>query len=219
MWRHRAETSDNPEEELAKMDEVMRVACERGSYVHRFLEQYYKGNLKFYNEDPKILKFVNGAINFLGAFGKNLKPLEIDGVKQIEIPLINNELQFAGTPDFIGYHGEDFIILDYKTASKPQIDEDTLHKYKLQQAALVKLFETEHPEYKFDKAMLQVITDKRKNGLGEQYVIDKEELETLWLEFEVLKNAFNAELALEDTSNLVDYIKSDPIMAMDRKIN
>jgi len=219
MWQAKIDKAENREEEQKKMDDIMAMACKRGSYVHRFLEQYFKGDMKFYNEDPKILAYVNGAINFLSAFGKNLTPLEVNGRTMVEMPLMSKELGYAGTPDLPCEMNGRKIMLDYKTASTPKLSTEMLVKYKLQIAALVKLSETLYPEHIYDEGNIQVITDKRKNGLGEQYIVTREELDNLWLEFEVYKNGFNAELALEDPTTLKNYLEEDPIMAMDRKIN
>jgi len=218
MWIERAENSENPEEELAKIDETMHNACVRGSYVHRFLEEYFKGNMKFYHEDPKVLAYVNGAINFLNAYGKDLEPLMVGGKSMVEMPLICDDLKLAGTPDLPCLWKGEKIMVDYKTASTPKLNEDMLYKYKLQMAALVKLSETLYPEHEYDKAIIQVLTDKRKNGIGEQYMVDREELLNLWLEYEVYLNQVNKELENIDRSTLKDYLKEDRIMAMDRKI-
>lgn len=216
MWRARAAAAENREEEEQKIKDTLENACMRGSYVHRFLEEWKKGELNFYHEDPRVLAFVNGAINFLNMYGKDLDPLVIDGKNMIEVPLVGK--RYAGTPDLPAYHKGKLTVVDYKTASTPKLNEEMLHRYKLQQGGLYGLYKELYPEYPIEQSYIQILTDKRKSGVGEQYIILQDELEELLMEFNIYLDRMDRELDSVDRDSLVNYLAEDPIMAMDRKL-
>ncbi len=218
MYMQRIADSDDPEAGMAAFKKMMETACMRGSYVHRFFEEYNKGNVKFYHENPVVLAYINGAINFLNSYGKKLTPKEVDGVKLVEVPIVGES--FAGTADMFCYSDtlDGLGVLDYKTASKAKLDTESLYRYKLQIAANAALYEEKYGDEPIKWGMIQLITDKRKNGIGEQYIVHEDELATLKLEFNAHRRKLDRALEGYDLSSLPNYLKTDNIMAMDRKI-
>ena len=217
-YKERIMYSEDPEEGMRKFDETMKNACIRGSYVHRFLEEYFKGNLNFYNEDPRVLAYVNGAINFLNSYGQFLVPKKIRGEALIETPFVGKD--FAGTADMFCHakNMKGLGVVDFKTASKAKLDQESLHRYKLQLAGNTMLYEELYNDEQVQWGMLQVITDKRKNGIGEQYIVTRAEILDLIPEFDALRKKLTKALEGLDLSSLPNYMESDNIMSMDRKI-
>ena len=83
--------------------EVLRAKAERGSLVHKEIEEYIKeGNIGFTNE---LIEFINA---------------DKGGVLKSEFK-VNNDI-VAGTVDLLLYKNNEYIIADLKTTSELHID-------------------------------------------------------------------------------------------------
>lgn len=113
----------------AKAQAITTEAANRGTRMHKFLEDYIKGiplneNISnpYAQQSQKMAKIVieEGFCNVSEVWGS-------------EIPLYFPEL-YAGTTDCIGVHKGDPSILDFKQTNKPK-KEEHIDDYKLQLTA------------------------------------------------------------------------------------
>jgi genome maintenance exonuclease 1 len=98
-----------------KAQEITTEAANRGTRMHKFLEDYVKGEVMnenitnpFAQQSQKMAKIVieKGMCNVSEVWGS-------------EVPLYFPEL-YAGTTDCVGVHNGDESILDFKQTNKPK---------------------------------------------------------------------------------------------------
>lgn len=185
-------------EDPSKVDETLRLARERGTYVHLIAKDYYRKGLKNYDEEslnkykednslpeitPSILKFLNGFNKFISL--DYFIPIEV------EEPFINKKLGFAGTRDSVGFYQGSLAVIDWKTSSSARIQEDSLFKYWLQLAAYTADWNMVHPDKLIEKLVIIPFTNARSSGLGEIEVVDSKILiKNYFLQFLECKDEF-----------------------------
>ena len=110
-------------------DKVSKRASDRGSALHKAMEQYVR-NEQPVIEQPIVKSLFNQVRNSFNA---------IDNVKVIESPLYSRRLFMAGTPDLIGDYNNILSVVDLKTSTRPKLDK-YIWSYYCQVAAYAVMF-------------------------------------------------------------------------------
>lgn len=170
-------------EDPSKVEEQIKIARQRGVYVHMVAEDYYKKGLKNFDEDslskykekqdlpeitPKTIKFLNGFNKFTSLY--DLLPV------QVEESFINEKFGYAGTRDLLAFHDQKLILLDWKTSSTARLQQDAIDKYMMQQASYLVDWNLKHPDQCIEEIWLPVFTDARVSGLGEMEILANKNL-------------------------------------------
>lgn len=92
-----------------ELEAVFEAAAERGTALHKVLEEYLTGNYK-YRYPAEYGAYVGGIRLFL--MEHFIEPYNI------EQPIYNEKLNYAGTPDLVGMFDGELSIIDYKFVSQ-----------------------------------------------------------------------------------------------------
>ena len=125
-------------------DQVLKDAGEQGTLIHNTIEAFFrgeeitwadeKGKAKYTEEQWKMLmRFVD--------FYKTYKPEPLG----IEYSLVDKELGFGGTIDFVGTVNKQLWLIDWKSSN------GVYRSYELQVAAYFELWNKQMPKYKLDR--------------------------------------------------------------------
>jgi hypothetical protein len=90
-------------------EDVMEEAAERGHHVHEAIRLLLADDLDWQLLDPIIGEYVTAFDQWMDVSG--FVP------EKIEEPFYNAELDYAGTPDLVGWYGTDFTVVDLKSGS------------------------------------------------------------------------------------------------------
>lgn len=172
--------------------DVSGKAADIGTAAHAMVEAYIKGenpmmvggllNLKE-DERPK-------AINAFEMYGKWASMSSLKVLYQ-EIPLVSEELRFAGTPDAIGLVGDELCLVDWKTSNAVYSD------YLLQLAAYRHLWEVNHPNELLIGGFHLCRFSKDHGDFSHHYY---KELDSAWEMFKSLRKAYGYDYEIKRRS-------------------
>ena len=143
----------------AEANKIMRQACNRGTRLHKFCEDYLQ-------DKPVNLKTPFDSVMFNG-IRKYLD--RIDNIRLQEAPLYSSDLRVAGTVDCIAEYDGILSVIDFKTAVEIK-QKDWIHSYFMQTSAYCYMAK--------ESAGLDikqiVIIMASENGEGQDFIEDRD---------------------------------------------
>lgn len=116
------------EEVLAGWDEIRDYACDLGTEVHEYIEEYYNNDCKDIDYNFNFEESPERVEKFHKIFESRLHKLEPIGS---EIRVFHKKYKLAGTIDQLYYYKNSVILGDWKTNKKVRTDKDFAFEYLL----------------------------------------------------------------------------------------
>lgn len=169
--------------------EEAQDAAEVGTVVHAMVEEdVRKGDVAAVLEnsgltDEQVIK-ANSAFNAYRAWSRNF------GVKIIaqEVPLVCEEYMYGGTPDAIGFVGNELCLLDWKTSNSIYTN------HLVQLAAYRHLWEVNNPDQPITGGFHLLRFAKEHGDFAHHYFPD---LAEGWEQFKLFRQAYEIDKSLK----------------------
>lgn len=183
---------------MASAKRISTEAMLRGTEFHKYCENYWTKGNKPVVIDRLCKKMINGFLTWVTKEKKKIELIKHKGKPLIEFKIRNSKLGYAGTIDLPCVHSGIMSIEDYKTASSAVFYPESIHKYSLQNAAYIALWNDwclKHKAFGREWFALEGrilnFTYSRKTGIGEHVFLRQPEITRLWHEFMFYKLIFD----------------------------
>lgn len=172
----------------------------RGTIIHKMCENHFLGANEPIPTNPELQKFVKGFQYFTTAFGVILSPVTDKYI--LEEELSSTDIGIAGRCDMICRLNGKVTLIDFKTSTSSKIGPEMHKKYLLQLAAYTKLWNSKpDQQYPIEQAMIVLLTDSKKTGLGQVEFFSDEDLQKAWRDYATYLIQFYMQF-LNSTPNL-----------------
>lgn len=169
--------------------DVTGKAADIGTAAHAMVETFIKGG------NPMMVGALlqlqeqerQKAVNAFEMYGKWASMSSLKVLHQ-EIPLVSEELRFAGTPDAIGLVDGELCLVDWKTSNAVYAD------YLLQLAAYRHLWEVNHPDQLLTGGFHLCRFSKDHGDFAHHYY---NELGDAWEMFKLLREAYKYDYGMK----------------------
>ena len=148
-------------------EKVLSDAGDIGTLLHLLIEGHQQGfdvDTKDYSANQ-----IQAAMKAFMGYMQWYEKTKFNALKN-EIVLVNEEWRVGGTIDCVGKMGDDFVIVDWKTAKYLYPD------HKIQLAAYTHMYEQEEPRAKIKYGL--VMRFGKEDGKFHQHTVSREKLET-----------------------------------------
>ena len=185
-------------------DQVLKEAGEQGTLIHDAIKDFWEGNEIIWANEKGEAKYTFEQWKMLMRFWDFYKTCKPEPIA-IEMSLVDGELGFGGTLDFIGKIDNSIWLIDWKSSN------GVYRSYELQIASYRELWDKLQPKYKIDRVgILHLKATTRgvgKNGViqGESWKLHEpeESQEELFDLFDMTKQIWLKENPIAKPKNMV----------------